>query len=85
MHNQSGSPRSVLLERMTRRAGPWRRRLKRSLPRSARHAFERLRENNIVAGDGIDTATRARIVTEVDDDVRRLEQIIERDLSAWRR
>jgi hypothetical protein len=85
VHNQSGSPRSVLLERMTRRAGPWRRRLKRSLPRSARHAFERLRENNIVAGEGIDPATRARIVTAVEDDVRRLEDILGRDLSAWRR
>ena len=85
VHNQSGSPRSVLLERMTRRAGPWRRRIKRSLPRGARHAFERLREGNIVGRDSVDDAARQRIVAAVEDDVRRLEEVLERDLSAWRR
>jgi hypothetical protein len=85
VHNRSGAPRSVAVERMTRRAGPKLRKLKRSLPRPARRAFERFREQNIVGRDDVDASTRARIVAEVADDVRRLEAIIDRDLSAWRR
>ena len=74
------APRSVAVERMTRRAGPRLRKIKRALPRPMRHAFERFREQNIVSRDGVDASTRARIVAEVADDVRRLEGIIERDL-----
>jgi len=85
VHNRSGAPRSVAVERMTRRAGPRLRKVKRALPRPVRRAFERFREQNIVSHDGVDVSTRARIVAEVADDVRRLEGIIERDLSAWRR
>jgi hypothetical protein len=85
VHNQSGEARSVLLERLTRTKGHWRRRVKRALPASARHAFERLREGNIVGTGGIDAQTRGRIVEAVADDVQRLEDIVGRDLSAWRR
>jgi hypothetical protein len=84
VHNRSGAPRSVAVERLTRRAGPWRRKLKRALPRPARRAFERLREQNIVGTDGVDPQTRSRIVAAVSPDVQRLEEMLGRDLSAWR-
>jgi hypothetical protein len=84
VHNQSGTPRSRFVQRVTSRAGPMRRSLKRALPRRARRAFERLREKNIVRPPGLDAATRARIVAEVADDVRRTELLIGADLAAWR-
>jgi hypothetical protein len=84
VHNQSGTARSVVLERLTRTKGRWRRRVKRALPAGARHAFERLRERNIVGTRGIDPQTRGRIVEAVAPDVQRLEDLVGRDLSAWR-
>jgi hypothetical protein len=84
VHNQSGTPRSRVLQRVTSRAGPLRRSLKRALPPAARRTFEQLRERNIQRPPGLDDAARARIVAEVADDVHRTERLIGADLAAWR-
>jgi hypothetical protein len=84
-HNKSGAPRSPLLQRVLTRPGPVRRRLKRILPSGAKRAVERVREQNLDEAPPMSPATRARLVDEFDDDVRRLQALVGRDLGAWRR
>lgn len=82
-HNRSGTPRSMWAQRLTSRVGPVRRRAKQLLPVGAKHLLERLRESNIAAVAPMQPRTRSDLTEWFSEDVRRLEAVTGRDLSAW--
>src|SRR5262249_5876078 len=71
-HNQSGTPRSVTVQRLVTRAGPVRKKMKKMLPAQAKRAFERFRESNVEAAPDMAPTTRAELTDYFADDIRKL-------------
>ncbi len=81
-HNQSGMPRSKLVDRLLERRR-WKRPAKAVLPVGVVRQLERWREHNLQRADPLPPALRRQLAQQFAADVRRLQDLIERDLSAW--
>jgi len=84
-HNVTAVPKSDRIARMTRRSSPVKSALKAVTPARWRSAAkQRVGEWNRRPRTAISPATRARLLAVYTDDIDRTEQILGRDLSAWR-
>lgn len=83
--NPSGRPRSPRMQRLLTRPHPLKEAVKRIVPERIGHrAIERVQRRNLVRPE-LAPETRADLVAGYADDIRRLEELIDRDLSAWLR
>jgi hypothetical protein len=80
--NPSGLPRSGMLHRILVGRSRLKRRLQPILPKSLYRLATRIRDRNLVRPD-LDPEIRERLVKTFRDDIRDLEELIDRDLSAW--
>ena len=85
-HNKSGLVRSKLLARLLNRPTAARLWVKRMVPQSLGHAaMERLRQMNLQSGKAeMPTELRIKLQACYLDDINYVEELIGRDLSAWR-
>jgi hypothetical protein len=80
-HNRSLLPRTPLVREAFRRPRRLRRMLQRNLPP---RLVTRLGDLIMRPPPGLSPATRARLLPRFDEEIRRLESLLERDLAAWR-
>lgn len=84
-HNPSGRPRSVRLQRLLTRPHPVKEVAKSLIPEEWGHRLiARLQSPNLVRPP-LSAETRARLIEGYREDIRRLEDLIGRDLSHWLR
>lgn len=84
-HNRSGVPRSRLAQRVLTKPHPVKEAMKKVVPEEWGHrVIERLLPANL-ARPPLLPETRSELVAGYEDDVRQLERLTGRDLSAWRR
>lgn len=84
LRNHSGPARSRVVGRILSGPFPGRRLIKRVVRSSLQPVKRHLHELNSRRAPAIEPATRARLIEWFGPDIERLEQLIGRDLSAWR-
>ena len=80
--NPSGLPRSGFLHRILVERSALKRRLQPILSKRLYRLATRIRDRNLFRPE-LDPETRRRLVDTFQDDIRELEELIDRDLSAW--
>lgn len=83
VHNRSGPPRNETLSRFLNYRFPGRSEVATLLP-PARKLKNRLLQKNILPQPRMRDETRRWLIDRFSEDVRRLEQLLERDLRLWR-
>lgn len=84
--NVSGVPKSRALQRMLSRPHPVKDAAKRLLPPAVKDRLVTwLRRRNVGDKPALDAATASRLRARFDDDVAKLEELLGRDLTGWRR
>ena len=83
VHNRSGPPRNEVLGRVLNYRFPGRSELATLLP-PARKLKNRILQRNILPQPRMSDDTRRRLVARFSEDIRRLEQLLDRDLGQWR-
>jgi hypothetical protein len=86
-HNVTiGIPRSLFLDRFLNSTGPAKRLIRRIVPADVRlSTFHRLNALNLAPQPAFDPSVRRQLVSAFKPDILELEQLIDRDLSAWLR
>lgn len=80
-HNKGGVPRSRSLHRVLNNR--YVRRLRPHVPAPVRGALKALKQENLCAPPSLDPAMRARLIGLFRDDILRLQDLLDMDLSDW--
>jgi hypothetical protein len=82
-HNRSGLPRSRLLHRLLTRPNPLRKLLKETLPASWRKQIRAHVTRRNMQKPELDAEIAAQLCRDFREDILRLQDLLQRDLSGW--
>lgn len=82
-HNQSGIPRSQSVQNFLTRSHPLKEWLKSIVPEGVGHRAISLLQPRVIERPGLSPELRARLTEEYREDILQLQDLIQRDLSAW--